>query len=155
MANDINSVILVGRLTRDPELRSTSAGSYFCRFSLASNRNYYKKDSAELQTEVGYFDCVAWGKTAEIISKYLNKGRRVAVDGSLRWSRWEDQEGKTRSKVEVWVENFQFLDPKGGDPSVSDASVPDASVDSSVNNTMTQDKVGAGESFINDDEMPF
>ena len=76
MANDLNRVLLVGRLTRDPELKSTSSGTVLCRFSLACNRSYYKKEG-ELQEDVGFFDCVAWGKAAEIISKYVTKGRRL------------------------------------------------------------------------------
>ncbi|MDH4261882.1 MAG: single-stranded DNA-binding protein [Spirochaetia bacterium] len=111
MANDINRVILVGRLTRDPELKSTNSGSYLCRFTLASNRTIFQKDG-ENKEEVGFFDCVAWGKLAEIISKYSQKGRRVGIDGSLRFSSWENTEGKRQSKVEVFVENFQFLDAK-------------------------------------------
>lgn len=113
MANDINRIFLIGRLTRDPELRSTNSGSYLCRFTLASNRVIFQKD-ADNKEEVGFFDCVAWGKLAEVISKYSGKGRRVGVDGSLRFSSWDDQEGKKRSKVEIFVENFQFLDSKSG-----------------------------------------
>lgn len=112
MANDINRVILVGRLTRDPELRSTNNGSYLCRFTLASNRTIFQKDG-ENKEEVGFFDCVAWGKLAEVISKYSQKGRRVGIDGALRFSAWDNAEGKRQSKVEVFVENFQFLDAKG------------------------------------------
>jgi len=109
MANDINKVILVGRLTRDPELRSTPSGSYLCRFTLASNRTIFQKDG-ENKEEAGFFDCIAWGKLAEVISKYAQKGRRVGVDGSLRFSSWDNAEGKRQSKVEIYVENFQFLD---------------------------------------------
>jgi single-strand DNA-binding protein len=112
MANDINRVILIGRLTRDPELKSTSVGTYFCRFTLASNRSVYNKQTGESRDEVGYFDCIAWGKSAEIIHKYLQKGRRIAVEGSLRWSSWEGADGKKQSKVEIGVETFQFLEKK-------------------------------------------
>ena len=114
MANDLNRVVLIGRLTRDPELRSTNSGSYLCRFTLASNRTIFQKD-AENREEVGFYDCVAWNKLAEVISKYTQKGRRVAVDGSLRFSTWEGTDGKKQSKVEIHVENFQFLDAKGAD----------------------------------------
>ena len=124
MANDINRVVLVGRLTRDPELRSTNSGSYLCRFTLASNRTIFQKDG-ENKEEVGFFDCVAWGKLAEVISKYTQKGRRVAVDGALRFSTWENTEGKRQSKVEVFVENFQFLDSRGGNESAASNSAPD------------------------------
>lgn len=120
MANDINRVILIGRLTRDPELKSTNNGNYFCRFSLASNRNIYNRQTGESRDEVGFFDCVAWGKSAETIHKYLQKGRRICVEGNLRWSSWETTDGKKQSKVEINVEGFQFLDAKqdgaGGGP---------------------------------------
>jgi len=121
LANDINRVILVGRLTRDPELKSTNSGSYLCRFTLASNRTIFQKDG-ENKEEVGFFDCVAWGKLAEVISKYSQKGRRVGVDGSLRFSAWDNAEGKRQSKVEVFVENFQFLDAKGPADSTGQAA---------------------------------
>jgi len=115
--NDINRVILIGRLTRPPELKSTTGGAYFCRFSLASNRSIYNKQSGESRDEVGFFECVAWGKAAETIHKYLDKGRRICVEGSLRWSSWEGSDGKKQSKTEIAVESFQFLDakPQGGE----------------------------------------
>ena len=111
MASDVNVVVLIGRLTRDPELKSTNNGKHFCRFSLASNRQIYNRDTQESRDEVGFFDCVAWGKSAEILHKYVQKGRRICVEGSLRWSSWE-HEGKKLSKVEINVEGFQFLDSK-------------------------------------------
>ena len=126
MANDINRVVLVGRLTRDPELRSTNSGSYLCRFTLASNRTIFQKD-AENREEVGFYDCVAWNKLAEVISKYTQKGRRVAVDGALRFSTWEGTDGKKQSKVEIHVENFQFLDAKGSEGPAKIESAPEQS----------------------------
>jgi len=114
MSNDINRVVLVGRLCAAPELKSTNGGSYLCRFTLASNRTIFVKDG-ENKEEVGFFPCVAWGKLAEIISKYAQKGRRVGVDGSLRFSAWDNAEGKRQSKIEIFVENFQFLDAKQSD----------------------------------------
>lgn len=112
MAGDINKVILVGRLTRDPEMRATNSGTMIARFSLASNRIIFRKDTGTSDNEAGFFDCVAFGKTAETIGKYLKKGKRVGIDGSLRWSSWENQEGKKQSRVEIMVESFQFLDGK-------------------------------------------
>ncbi len=150
MANDLNKVFLIGRLTRDPELRSTASGSYLCRFSLASNRAYYKKDSEELQEEVGFFDCVSWGKQAEVISKYLKKGRRVGVDGHLRWSQWENQEGKKQSKVEITVENFQFLDPKSNMESPQQ-NIQEGSQEAQPTPTEMNKELDA----INDDDIPF
>lgn len=113
MASDLNRVTLVGRLTRDPELKSTSSGQYLCRFTLASNRFVYRREG-ENSEEAGFFDCVAWAKKAEIISKYATKGMRIGVDGSLRFSSWENSEGKRQSKVEINVDDFQFLDSRQG-----------------------------------------
>ena len=144
MANDLNKVFLIGRLTRDPELKSTSSGSYFCKFSVASNRTIFKKEG-ESREEVGFFDCTAWGKLAEVISKYVHKGRRVGIDGSLRWSQWENQEGKKQSKVEIHVENFQFLDAKQAEGTmVETPSFQDAPVSNHEKS-----------SPINDDDIPF
>lgn len=145
MANDINRVILVGRLTRDPEIKSTSAGTVFARFTLASNRSYRAKE--ETREEAGFFDCIAWGKQAEIIGKYLSKGRRVAVDGSLRFSSWET-DGKRNSKIEIQVENFQFLDPKGisTESGFSDGGASYNTIDQSAPDTGNSDM---------DDDIPF
>lgn len=147
MANDINRVILVGRLTRDPELKSTNTGAYLCRFSLASNRTIFQKD-AENREEVGFFDCVAWGKLAEIISKYAQKGRRVAVDGSLRFSSWENAEGKKQSKVEIHTDNFQFLDSKGANTESAPADSGYAPPPPTASNNTFDEP-------FNEDDIPF
>lgn len=124
MANDLNRAVLVGRLVRDPELKSTSGGTYFCRFTLASN--YSAKSGDSYVDKVNFIDCIAWGKSAEAIHKYAQKGHRVAVDGALRWSSWEGTDGKKHSKVDINVETFQFLQPKSeqssepqGDPAAA------------------------------------
>ena len=111
MANDINRVVLVGRLTREPELKVTSTGTHVCKISLANNQTQFIKDGDNIE-HVGFYDCVAFGKLAEMISKYAQKGRRVGIDGMLSYSAWEDTEGKKRSKVEIRIETFQFLDVK-------------------------------------------
>lgn len=95
---DVNHVVLVGRLTRDAELKYTSAGGALCRFSVAINRR--RKSGDDWVEEVNFFDIVLWGRQGEVISQYLIKGKQVAVEGELRQSRWE-QEGQSRSKVEI------------------------------------------------------
>jgi single-strand DNA-binding protein len=112
MASDINHVNIIGRLTRDPELKSTNNGIHFCRFNIASNRSVYNKQSGESRDEVGFFECVAWSGKGEAIQKYLTKGSRIAIDGHLKWSSWEGSDGKKQSKVEIAVDEFQFLDTK-------------------------------------------
>jgi single-strand DNA-binding protein len=111
MASDLNRVVLIGRLTRDPELRYTPAGTAVASLTIANNKTY--SVSGEKKEQVSYFDCVAWSKSGEIITEYCKKGHRIAVEGRLQQTRWDDQDGKKRSKVELVVENFQFLTTKG------------------------------------------
>lgn len=110
MSQDINRVFLIGRMTRDIEIKTTSGGGLIGKFSLASNR---KEKSGDTWTEkAGFFDCVFFGKTAEVLKQYTRKGSKICVEGSLRWSSWEGTDGKKQSKVEIQVEGFQFLDAK-------------------------------------------
>jgi len=146
MSNDLNRSILVGRLVREPELKSTTKGSYLCRFTLASNRTIFVKDG-DNKDEVGFFDCIAWGSLAEIISKYAQKGRRVGVDGSLRFSAWDNAEGKRQSKVEIFVENFQFLDAKQSDGQ--------SSKHESVADSVSGEKMPDGFNEPFDESIPF
>lgn len=102
----LNRVTLVGRLTRDCELRYTDGGMAICNFSIAVG--YRRKQGDQWVEEVSYFDSVCFGKRGESVSRYLTKGKQIGVDGELRQNRWE-QDGKARSKVEVIVQNVQFL----------------------------------------------
>ena len=99
---DHNHVSLIGRLTRDPEVKYTTSGTPVCTFSLALNRDYGGNK------EVYYIDIEAWRKTAELCGEYLKKGKQVAINGYLKQSRWETQQGK-RSKVLVVASEVQFL----------------------------------------------
>lgn len=108
MAN-LNKVMLIGNLTRDPELRVTPKGTAICTFSLAVNRKF-KDESGGEREEVTYVDIEAWGKAGENISKYCTKGRPLFVEGRLRLDQWEDKNTKEkRSRMKVVCENFQFL----------------------------------------------
>jgi single-strand DNA-binding protein len=107
MANDLNKAILVGRLTKDPELRYTQSGTAVCSFSIANNRTYVT--GGEKKEQVSYFNCVAWAKAGEIIAEYCKKGNRIGIEGRLQQRSWDDQEGKRRYTVEIVVDNFQFL----------------------------------------------
>lgn len=106
MANDINMVVLVGRLTRDAELRYTNSGIAVCKFSLAVNRK--KRSGDNWEDEVSFIDIIVWGKQGEAISRYLEKGKQVSVAGEIRQSRWE-QDGQARSRIEVVANNVQLL----------------------------------------------
>ncbi|GHU09920.1 single-stranded DNA-binding protein [Spirochaetia bacterium] len=108
---DLNHVVLVGRLTRDAELKYTAGGQAVCKFSIAVNRR--RKNGDRWEDEANFFDIVLWGRQGESLNQYLVKGKLVGVDGELRQDRWE-QEGQNRSKVEIVANNLQLLG--GGGP---------------------------------------
>ena len=114
----VNKVILIGNLTRDPELRYTPKGSAVCEVGLAVNRKY-KLDSGETREEVTYLDVTFWGKQGETVSKWMKKGRPLYIEGRLQMDTWEDKtSGQKRSKIRIIAEEFQFLggDRTGGGP---------------------------------------
>ena len=107
MANDLNRVTIIGRMTRDAELKYTPSGAAVCSFSLANGRSYTQ--GSEKKEQTSYFDCVAWSKLGELIAEYCKKGAQIAVEGRLQQRRWNDSEGNKKSKIEVVAENIQFL----------------------------------------------
>lgn len=114
MAKGFNKVILMGNLTRDPETKTTAGGQSVTNFSLAVNRSWKGADGQQNE-DVSYIDCVAWGKGGEIISQYLGKGRAVLVSGRLDQRSWDDKDsGQKRSKIEVVVEDFNFVGDGAG-----------------------------------------
>ncbi|WP_338520893.1 single-stranded DNA-binding protein [Candidatus Nanosynbacter sp. BB002] len=117
MARSINQVILMGRLTRDPEQRTTTSGRTVVSFSIAVDRQT-QDDQAD------FFDVTAWEKLGELVMQYLSKGRRVLVQGRLRQDSWEDKEtGKRRSRIEVVASDVTFLDGPSGDTASSTANI--------------------------------
>ncbi len=114
MAGSFNKVLLMGNLTRDIEIRHTGSNTAVGNFGLAVNRRY-KTQSGDQREEVTFVDCEAWGRTAEVMSQYLSKGRAVFIEGRLKLDQWEDRNGGgKRSKLSVVVENFQFVDSGQG-----------------------------------------
>jgi single-strand DNA-binding protein len=105
----LNKVILIGRFTRDPELRATPQGTSTCSFSLAVDRNY---QSAGGERQADFINCVAWRQTAEFISKYFQKGNMVCVEGSIQTRSWKDNEGNNRYATEVVVDRSYFVESK-------------------------------------------
>jgi len=103
---DINHVVLIGRLTRDAELKYTAGGQAVCKFSVAVNRR--KKVGDQWEDEANFFDIVLWGKQGESLQAYLVKGKMVGIDGELRQDRWQ-QDGQNRSKVEIVATYIQLL----------------------------------------------
>lgn len=111
MAN-FNKVMLMGNLTRDIELRHTPSNLAIAKIGLAINRRYKTADGQQKE-ETTFVDCDAFGRTAEVMSQYLKKGRPVFVEGYLRLDQWEGKDGTKQSKLKVVVENFQFIDSGG------------------------------------------
>lgn len=165
MARSVNQVILLGNLTRDPEIRQTPSGQSVCSFSLALNRAY-KDQAGEWQEATDFIDVVAWGPLGERVSQYLSKGRRCLVQGRLQSRSWE-QDGNKRSKVEVLANDVTFLDGRGeggeggnaGGSSYSggNSSSPSTSSNSGSNSKKKDDVVieDIGDEPINLDDIPF
>jgi single-strand DNA-binding protein len=127
----INRVVLVGRMTRDPELRYTPSGVAVTRFRIAVNRPLNPNNIQEGQQEADFFDCVAWRQTAESVGNHGSKGRLVAVDGRLQQRSWVGQDGFRRDVVEIIAERVRFLDRRPeASPSLSAdrEAVPEAEV---------------------------
>ena len=144
----INRVVLVGNLTRDPELRHTPSGMGVCSLRVAVNTR--RKDSAtgEWTEKPNYFDVTVWGNQGESCAQYLSKGRQVAIDGRLEWREWEAQDGSKRQAVEIVADTVQFIGGRGegggaggGEPQY----VP-------ANATAQRDADFGG---ANDDDIPF
>jgi single-strand DNA-binding protein len=111
----LNKVMLMGNLTRDPEVRTTPTGLTICKLGLAVNRNYTTKDG-EKREETTFVDIDAFGRQAEVLGQYMRKGRPLFVEGRLKLDQWETPEGDKRSKLSVVLDSFQFLgDGRDGD----------------------------------------
>lgn len=109
----VNKVLLIGNLTRDPELRYTPSGSAVSEFGLALNESYTNKQTGQKTEKVNFIDIVCWGKTAEVAAEYLKKGSQVHIEGKLTQDRWQDEaSGQNRSKVKVTCERVTFIGSK-------------------------------------------
>lgn len=161
----MNKALLIGRLTRDPELRSTSTGRNVCQFSIAVNRNF---TNANGEREADFINCVVWDKQAENLVKYQKKGNQIAVDGRIQTRNYEDKDGKRVYVTEILANNISFLDSKGTNTSSNDFnSLPEppredsVSSSSNMNNmeTVSVDKdpfEAFGDSIeISDNDLPF
>ena len=135
MAKSINQVILMGRLTRDPEQRTTTTGKTIASFSIAVDRGG-QEDAAD------FFNVTAWEKLGDLVIQYLAKGRRVLVQGRLRQDSWDDKEtGKKQSRIEVTATDVTFLDGPSGDGGSEGNSSPRSSNSSSSSNNASKDVV--------------
>ncbi|WP_317312318.1 single-stranded DNA-binding protein [Clostridium thermobutyricum] len=147
----MNKVILIGRLTRDPELRfAAGTGNAVARFSLAVTRQF-KRDEAD------FINCVAFGKQAETIAQYLTKGSQIAVTGNIRTGSYDAQDGSKRYTTDVAVETFEFVGSKGGNNTESYNN--GFSGNNSDNSQQSNDSFGSGfdddMTPVDDGDMPF
>ncbi|MBH31404.1 MAG: single-stranded DNA-binding protein [Candidatus Marinimicrobia bacterium] len=143
-----NKVVLMGNLTRDPEVRYTSNGTAIAKLGMAINR-YWRNQEGQQQEETTFVDVDAFGKQAETIGQYLKKGRPIMIECRLKLDQWDDkQTGQKRSKLGVVLENFQFLDSRG-----------DGGGEDSVGQPQDSGKPAAGQQqsggFAEDDDVPF
>lgn len=120
----LNHIVIMGRLTRDPELRRTGSGIPVASFAIACDRDFSPKDGGEKETD--FLDCVAWRQTGEFVEKYFSKGRMAVVSGRLQIRAWTDKDGNKRRSAEVVADNVYFGDSKnsGTTESMDSTNVP-------------------------------
>jgi single-strand DNA-binding protein len=145
---NINRVVLVGNLTKDPELRHTPSGTAVCKLRLAVNTRQKDQATGEWGDKPNYFDVTVWGNQGESCAQYLSKGRPVGVDGRLDWREWEAQDGTKRQAVEIIAESVQFLGSRG-DGEGQSQYIPPSDVSADQSDFV---KAGAGAA---DDDIPF
>jgi single-strand binding protein len=139
----LNVVVLTGRLTADPELKTTSSGISVCSFSIAVERRYRSGEDRQAD----FINIVTWRSTAEFVSKYFKKGQMIAIEGSLQSRKYQDRDGNNRTAYEVVANNVQFADYKSGGSTAGDMDAAPA-----FNNTVESDFVEISGS---DDDLPF
>ena len=147
----MNKAILVGRLTKDPELRSTASGIPVCSFTMACDRRFVKQGE---ERKADFINCIAWRQAGESISKYFAKGHRIALEGSIQTRSWTDNDGKTRYATEIVVEQWEFAQSKseggaGGQAVPGAAHFPDSKPTAPLSGDLD------GFLPIEDDSLPF
>jgi single-strand DNA-binding protein len=123
--NSVNHVMVLGNLTRDPELRYTPSGTAVCQLGVALNRRW-RDQAGELQQEVTFLDVTVWSKQAETVAQYLTKGRAVAIEGRLQQDTWETESGERRSRLKVVAQRVTFLSSANGSPAPAAADGEEA-----------------------------
>lgn len=141
-----NKVYLMGNLTRDPEVRTTTTGLKIAKFGLAVNRRYRTRDNEE-RDETTFVDIDAFGKQAEVLERYCQKGSPLFVEGRLKLDQWQTNSGESRSKLTVVLENFQFIGSRESAPGQADSAPAPAQPPSPAK--------PASDAFQEDDNVPF
>lgn len=161
---DLNKVMIIGRLTRDPELRTTPSGASVCTLGLATNFVYTNQATNQKVEQVEYHNVVLWRRLAEIAHQYLKKGRRIYVEGRLQTRSWDGKDGVKRSRTEIVCENMIMLDSAGQGGQMSDrgsaasapipAEAPQAFPAEELPTIQQDSDAGQGEN-INVEDIPF
>ncbi|MCR4889160.1 MAG: single-stranded DNA-binding protein [Ruminococcus sp.] len=151
----MNKVILIGRLTADPELRQTQSGIASCKFTVAVNRQFADKNTGERQAD--FITCQAWRQTAEFVSKYFSKGKMIALTGSLRTGKYQDKNHSdvTHYTTDVFVEGVEFV---GGKNDSSGQSQQQSTPAAQLAQQAQETGIGSPEEFeeiLGDDDLPF
>ena len=160
---DLNKVMIIGRLTRDPELRTTPNGASVCQLGLATNYVYTNQASGQKVEQVEYHNVVMWRKLAEIANQYLKKGQRVYIEGRLATRSWDAQDGTKRSKTEIVCDNMIMLDggkgAAGGAANGGNYAGPQGNNGPDQNNQSFPDEelptIQAGGEDISVEDIPF
>ena len=141
----INKVILIGRLGKDPEIRSMPSGTTVCKFTMATDERFTDRNG-EKQERTEWHNIVAWGKLGEICGQYLRKGRLIYIDGSIRTDSWDDKEtGQKRYRTEIIAQNMKMLEKKGDDEGGSYAAARKSNASASA----------PAPEVTDDEEVPF
>uniref|UniRef100_A0A831YQ24 Single-stranded DNA-binding protein n=1 Tax=candidate division WWE3 bacterium TaxID=2053526 RepID=A0A831YQ24_UNCKA len=170
MSRSVNKVIIIGNLTRDPEMRYTPDGQAVTSFGVATNRRWKSKEG-EQKEDVEFHNLVAWGKLAELCSQLLKKGRKVYLEGRLQTRSWEGKDGVTRQRTEIVLEDMVLLDSKGApmeEGLPEQAAPPEEEIQLSEEGETEKSSVaegkkspedgkakGAGDEEVSEDEIPF
>ncbi len=159
MARSVNKAILIGNLTRDPELRYTPDGQAVASFGVATNRRWTNKEG-EQKEDAEFHNIVAWGKLADLCSQFMKKGRKVYLEGRLQTRSWEGKDGVTRQRTEIVLEDMVLLDPRGSTgeaaPAVTEEPVINTETEvKEVKKEKPSVKSPKGGEDISEDEIPF
>jgi single-strand DNA-binding protein len=154
-ATNINRVILTGNLTRDPELRSLPSGMSVCSLRIASNTRRKDQSTGEWADKPNFFDVTVWGAQGENCSRFLSKGRPIALDGRLEWREWQAQDGTKRQSVEIIADSVQFLGGRDDAPSGGGGFTPQSDVPVDNRDFQPAGAPAGGGSAPADDDIPF
>lgn len=155
---DLNKVMIIGRLTRDPEMRTTPTGTNVCQLSLATNYAYNNQQTGQKVEQVEYHNVVVWRKLAEIASQYLKKGQRVYIEGRLQTRSWDAQDGQKKYRTEIIGDNMIMLDggmggKSSGQPSEGSGGKAEAYAPTQQEEQLPTIQQDSGETLV--DDIPF